>query len=63
MTIAESVNCDKGVLKPDRRISCGWFDGFMKRQLQLSLRKGDATANVCMDSINPEAICPSALIY
>ena len=28
----------------------------MKRQPQLSLHKGDATANVCMDSINPKAM-------
>ena len=28
----------------------------MKRQPQLSLCKGDATANVCMDSVNPEAM-------
>ena len=56
MTIAESVARDKGILEPGRRISRGWFERFMRRQPQLSLRKGDATANVHMDSVNPEAI-------
>ena len=56
MTVAESVARDKGVLKPGCRISRGWFERFMKRQPQLSLCKGDATANVHMDSINPEAM-------
>jgi hypothetical protein len=56
MTIAENVAREKGSLKPDRRISRGWFEGFMKRQPQLSLRKGDATANVRMDCVNPEAM-------
>ena len=50
MTIADSVACDKGVLKPGCRISRGWFERFMKRQPQPSLRKGDAIANVHMDS-------------
>ena len=56
MTIAESVARDKGILEPGRRISRGWFERFMRRQPQLSLRKGDATANVRMDSVNPEAM-------
>lgn len=56
MTIAESVAREKGVLKPGKRISRGWFDSFMQRQRQLSLRKGDATTNVLMDCVNPEAI-------
>ena len=56
MTIAESVARDKGILEPGRRISLGWFEHFMKRQPQLSLRKGDVTANVRMDSVNPEAM-------
>ena len=56
MTITESVVCNKGVLKPGCRISRGWFKCFMKRQPQLSLHKGDATANVGMDSVNPEAM-------
>ena len=57
MTIAKNVAHNEGVLKPGRRISRGWFEQFMKRvQPQLSLHKGDATANVRMDSVNPEAM-------
>ena len=55
MTIAENVAHEKGTLKPGCRISRGWFERFMKRQPQLSLRKGDATANVRMDCVNRDA--------
>ena len=48
MNIAESIASDNGVLKPGHRIS---FESFMKRQPELTLRKGDATANVQMPSI------------
>ena len=34
----------------------GWFERFMKRQPELSLRKGDATTNVCINSGTPEAM-------
>ena len=56
MTIAENIAHKKGTLKPGCRISRGLFERFMKRQPQLSLRKGDATANVRMDCVNPEAM-------
>lgn len=55
MTIVENVAHEKGTLKPGCRMSRGWFEGFMKGHPQLSLRKGDATANVHMDCVNPEA--------
>ena len=42
--------CDKRVLRKDR-ISDGWFRGFMERQPQLRLRKGDKTSFVRMDAI------------
>jgi hypothetical protein len=47
----------KKVLKY-KKISDGWYRRFMARQSQLSLRlrKGDATANVRMDCLNPEAM-------
>ncbi len=54
-TIVETVARDKGVLKA-RRVSDGWRRRFLERQPILSLRKGDATANVRMDCVNPEAI-------
>ena len=56
MTTAENVAHEKGTLKPGCRISRGWFERFMKRQPQLSLRKGDATANVRMNCVDPEAM-------
>ena len=56
LPIAENDAHEKGTLKPGCRISRGWFERFMKRQPQLSLRKGDATANVRMDYVNPEAM-------
>ena len=46
MSIAENVARDKGVLKKDKKVLHGWY---MVRRPSLSLRKGDATANVRMD--------------
>ena len=46
---------DKKILK-HKKISDGWYRRFMARQSQLCLRKGDATANVQMDCLNPEAM-------
>ena len=34
----------------------GWFKRFMDRHPTLSLRKGDATANVRMDCVNPDVM-------
>ena len=48
--MVESAACDKGVLRKDR-ISDGWFRGFMERQPQLRLRKGDKTSFVRMDAM------------
>ena len=45
----------KKVLK-HKKISDGWYRRFMARQSQLCLRKGNATANVRMDCLNPEAM-------
>lgn len=45
--IAESVACEKGILKKSRI----WFRRFMERHPQLSLRKGDSTAKVRMDAM------------
>ena len=46
---------DAKILKGDR-VTDGWFNRFMERNDKLSLRKGDATANVQMDCLNTEAI-------
>jgi len=46
---------DAKILKGDR-VTDGWFNRFMERNDKLSLRKGDATANVRMDCLNTEAI-------
>ena len=43
MRIAQSVAQDKGALKKDR-ISHGWWSRFLQRQGDLSLRRGDSTA-------------------
>ena len=48
--MVESAARDKGVLRKGR-ISDGWFRGFMERQPQLRLRKGDKTSFVRMDAM------------
>ena len=53
--IAEDVASEKGVLKKIN-ISDGWYRRFMARQPELSLRRGNATANVRMNCLNPEAM-------
>ena len=53
--IAENVAREKKVLKRTK-ISDGWYRRFMERQSDLSLRKGDATANVQMDCVSPETM-------
>ena len=55
LLIAESVSKDKGVLKKEC-ITSGWWNKFLKRQGDLSLRHGDSTAHVRMDAINRETI-------
>ena len=38
------------------KISDGWYRRFVERHPDLSLRRGDATANVRMDCLNPETV-------
>ena len=54
MNIAESTARDKGILRK-KKISDGWFQRFIERQPNLSLRKGDRTAFVRMDAMNRTA--------
>ena len=56
MGLAESVAQDKGRMMGQKKISDGWFRRFMTWQPQLSLRKGDPTANVRMDCLNKETM-------
>ncbi len=52
----KSVARDKGVLKA-HTVSDGWWRRFfLERQPLLSLHKGDATANVWMECVNPETV-------
>ena len=53
--ITDDTTKNKGGLRKDK-ISPGWFNGFMKRNPYLSLRKGDATAIDRMDAVTPAAI-------
>jgi len=52
---AEKVAKEKGVLRKER-ITDGWWEKFMKRREELSLRRADSTAHVRMDSVNNESI-------
>ena len=49
--IAENVAKEKGIIR-SKKVTDGWFKRFMNRHPKLSLRKGDATANVRMDCLN-----------
>ena len=53
MNIIESTARKKGLLRK-HTISDGWFWCFIERQPQLSLRKGDFTAFVCMDAMKKQ---------
>ena len=53
--IAEAVAKEKGVLKASR-ISDGWWRRFLARNPSISLRSGDATANVRMEVVNEKNI-------
>lgn len=55
MLIAETIAIDKRVLRKEH-ISHSWFCEFLKRQGDLSLRWGDNTAHIRMDSINSETM-------
>ena len=58
LSIVENVVREKDALHPSRsnHVSDGWWRRFMQRQPTLSLRRGDATAHVRMDSTNQEVI-------
>ncbi len=51
MHIAESVARDKNMLKKGY-ITHGWWNRFLERQGDLSLRRSDSTAHVRMNAIN-----------
>ena len=53
--ITEKVAMEKNVLRKDR-VTDGSWHRFKKRQPKLSLRRGDATAHVRMDSTNKKTI-------
>ena len=53
--IAERVAREKKLLRGER-ISHGWVGNFMKRHPELALRKGDATADIRMNSTTPESM-------
>ena len=55
-SLVEKVAKEKDVLRSER-LSDGWWEKFMRRhQDKLSLRRGDATAHIRMDSTNFEVI-------
>ena len=51
--LVEAVAREKGVLRGEK-ISDGWFRRFLERKPKLSLRRGDATANVRMEALDIE---------
>ena len=51
----ENVAAEKELLRKGR-VTDGWWQRFLERQPNLSLRRGDATAHVRMDSTNAQAI-------
>ena len=53
--ITEKVAREKNLLRKDH-VSDGWWKQFKERQPELSLRRGDATAHVRMDSTNKNTI-------
>ena len=55
LAIAESTAIDKGLLKSSR-ITEGWWQCFLERQSDSSLRQGDNTAHVHMDAVNKETM-------
>ena len=55
MGIAQSMAMDKGILR-GHRISQGWWHQFLKRQKDLSLRRGDNCAQIRMNAINYDTI-------
>ena len=56
MNIAETYATQNGVLRKESGVTQGWWRRFRDRQGDLSLRRGDNTAHVCMNSVNKETI-------
>lgn len=54
-SIVEKVAIEKKILRSER-VTDGWWKRFMERQPDLSLRRGDPTAHVRLDSTNKEVI-------
>ena len=54
-SIVENVAREKNLLRSER-VSDGWWRRFMERQPQLSLRRGDSTAHIRMNSVNRESM-------
>ena len=55
LSIVKSVAQDKGLLKKEC-VSHGWWSAFVRRQGNLSLRRGDSTAQVRFSAINEATI-------
>ena len=55
-SLASNAVHDKSLLSSGNKLSNGWYYRFMKRHRQLTLRKGDPTAKVRMDSVNKETM-------
>ena len=53
MKIAESVAKEKDLLRRNE-ITQGWWQRFLERQKDLTLRRGDNTAHVRMDAVNAD---------
>ena len=57
MHIAEAVVREKGTLK-NEQITHGWWNRFLQRQGDLSIRRDDSTANVRMDGFRTCGVYP-----
>ena len=55
-SIAEKIAVEKNILQGNK-VRDGWWHRFKERQPKLSLRRGDPTTHVLMDSINKKNIC------
>ena len=50
------LQAKKAFLSQPCRVSEGWWQHFLERQLDLSSRQGDSTAHMHMDAVNQETI-------
>ena len=55
MNIVQSVADEKGILRSNR-ITHGWWQRFIQRQKDSSLRRGDNTAHIRMDAMNKDTM-------